>query len=184
MNLVFLLEELSAKEMLEGLLPKVLPDDVVPYFIVFEGKSDLEKRIPIKIRGWKLPDSRFVVLRDKDSGDCLSIKRHLQELSVSAGRLDTLVRIACHEVESWYLGDLKAVENALDLRLPGAQSAAKYRDPDRLANAAQELERITNGKYQKVAGSRAIGPLLDITRNRSTSFHHFISRVERILREK
>ena len=184
MNLVFLLEELSAREMLGGLLPKVLPDSVVPYFIVFEGKSDLERRIPIKVRGWRLPDSRFVILRDKDSGDCLSIKQRLQEISVNAGRPDTLVRIACHEVESWYLGDLKAVENALDIKLSSAQSAAKYRDPDRLANAAQELERITNGKYQKVAGSRAIGPLLDIKGNRSTSFHHFIGGIKRILQEK
>ncbi len=184
MNLVFLLEELSAREMLGGLLPKVLPDSVVPYFIVFEGKSDLERRLAIKIRGWKRPNSRFVILRDKDSGNCLSIKQRLQEISVDAGRPDTLVRIACHEVESWYLGDLKAVEKALDMKLHSGQSATKYRDPDRLANAAQELDRITNGKYQKVAGSRAIGPLLDITENCSTSFHHFISGIERVLQEQ
>lgn len=41
-HLVFLLEEPSAKEMLNGLLPRLLPG--LSYrCIVFEGKQDLEK---------------------------------------------------------------------------------------------------------------------------------------------
>ncbi len=33
-SIVFFLEELSAKEMLVGLLPRILPPDVVPLFVV------------------------------------------------------------------------------------------------------------------------------------------------------
>ena len=41
-HLVFLLEELSAEEMLKGVLPKILPEGIHVKFIVFEGKQDLD----------------------------------------------------------------------------------------------------------------------------------------------
>ena len=69
MELVFFLEEPSAKAMLQGVIPRLLPDIEVRY-IVFEGKQDLEKRLPIRLRAWQNPESRFLVLRDQDSGDC------------------------------------------------------------------------------------------------------------------
>ncbi len=39
-ELVFLLEEPSARAMLEGLLPRLLPDGLPIRFIVFEGKKE------------------------------------------------------------------------------------------------------------------------------------------------
>ena len=43
-ELVFLLEEPSAKAMIEGILPQlILESDLVIRYIVFEGKQDLEK---------------------------------------------------------------------------------------------------------------------------------------------
>ena len=62
------------------------------------------------------------------------------------------------------------------------QGKRKFREPDRLANAAQELGRITDRRYMKVAGSRAIGPQLSLTQNRSHSFGVFISGVARLAR--
>ena len=44
-ELVFMLEEQSARAMLEGLLPKLLPAEVTPRYVVFEGKQDLEKQL-------------------------------------------------------------------------------------------------------------------------------------------
>ncbi len=60
MNLVFLLEEPSAREMLKGLLPRVLPAAVQPRYVVFEGKQDLEKNMIRRLRGWRAPNSVFV----------------------------------------------------------------------------------------------------------------------------
>ena len=40
-QLIFLLEEPSAEEMLKAILPKVLPADIHTEFKVFEGKQDL-----------------------------------------------------------------------------------------------------------------------------------------------
>ena len=178
-KLVFLLEEASAREMLEGLLPKVLPEGFPVQFVVFEGKSDLEKQMGRKMRAWLEPGIRFVVLRDQDSGDCRVVKDGLLDRCRKANRGDTLVRIACRELESWYLADLEAVEKGLNLSgLAGKQGKKKFRAPDRLGSPSRELDRLTKGKYQKVGGSRAIGPHLDPRNTRSNSFHVFIDGVQ------
>ena len=53
-HLVFFLEEPSAREMLRGILPKILPADISTQFVVFSGKQDLEKRLPVRLRAWRL----------------------------------------------------------------------------------------------------------------------------------
>ena len=65
-QLVFFLEEPSAREMLKNLLPRILPDNVTVRYVVFEGKQDLENQLARKLRRWRVPDTRFVVMRDKD----------------------------------------------------------------------------------------------------------------------
>jgi hypothetical protein len=181
-ELVIFVEEPSAREMLNGLLPRLLPHGVGFRCIVFERKQDLERQLPKRLRGWRDPNARFVVLRDKDSGDCLTIKQRLLRLCHDAGKPDALVRIACHELESWYLGDLAAVERGLGMRgLARQQGKSKFRAPDRLANPAQELRRLTDNGYQKVAGSRSIGPYLDAGANRSHSFSVFVVGIRRLV---
>jgi hypothetical protein len=114
-TLVFFLEEPSAKALLETLLPRLLPNEVATRFIFFEGKQDLDKQLERKMRGWLVPNSKFVVLRDQDQSDCLALKKELQKKCAKAGHKSALVRIACRELEAWYFGDLKAVEQALSL---------------------------------------------------------------------
>ncbi len=183
-TLVFLLEEPSAEAMLKGVLPRILPDDVLVKFLVFEGKQDLEKRLERRIRGWMAPASYFVGMRDQDSGNCEEIKRTLLEKCKNAGKSDSLVRIACRELESFYLGDLAAVERALKTKGLGAkQNKSKYRSPDKLDNPAEELSRLTNHGYQKISGSRAIGPCLALDdSNRSHSFNKLVSGIKSLLR--
>ncbi len=180
-EIVFLLEEPSAEAMLQGLLPRILPADLPVRFVVFEGKQDLEKQLVRRLRGYRKPRARFVVLRDKDSADCHVVKTGLVEKCRDAGRPDALVRIACHEIESWFLSDLAAVEQALQInQLSAKQDRAKFRSSDALANASQELEKLTNYRYQKIAGSRAIGPYLDPDNTRSHSFAVFVSGLRRL----
>lgn len=66
-RIVFLLEERSMKILLDGLLPRLLPE-VSFLCIPHEGKQDLEKSIPRKIRAWREPGICFVVMRDNDGG--------------------------------------------------------------------------------------------------------------------
>ena len=180
-NLVFFLEEPSAREMLNGLLPRMLSNDIFIRCIVFEGKQDMEKQLGRKLRGWQAPDTGFVVLRDKDSGDCIQIKERLTQICRDSAKPDTLIRIACHELESWYLGDLQAVENGLEINgLSAKQNKRKFREPDKLANPARELRYLTDNLYQKVAGSRSIGPHLSLKGNRSHSFNVFLAGIRKI----
>ncbi|MCI5146525.1 MAG: DUF4276 family protein [Candidatus Electrothrix sp. AR3] len=170
-TLVFFWEELSAKEMLQAVMPKLLPEHMVPRYIVFEGKQDLEKQLIRKLKLWQKPDSKFIVLRDQDAGDCRKIKDNLQKKCREAGQPDAIVRIACHELESFYLGDLQAVEKGLAVSgLAKRQNQRKFRQPDNLPNPAHELTTLTKKSYQKVSGSRAIGRYLNPENNRSNSF--------------
>lgn len=182
MRLIFLLEEPSAEEMLKGFLPKVLSGDIHPEFKVFEGKQDLEKGLPRILKAWRTPNCAFVVLRDQDSGDCHAVKQKLIDLCRQGQRMEVLIRVACRELESFYLGDLAAVERGLKLTgLARKQGSQKYREPDKLGNPSQELARLTAGLYHKVAGSRAIGPHLGIETNRSRSFNNLVAGIRKLM---
>ncbi len=180
-HLVFLLEEPSAREMLNGLLPRLLPEYATFRCIVFEGKQDLEKNLVRRMRGYRVPGSRFVVVRDQDSGDCKTIKQNLISLCGEAGRPDVLVRIACREMESWYLGDLAAVEKGLGIsKIVKHQRKIKFRAPDYIGSPSVELSRLTGGIYQKVSGSRSIGPFLNLLNRRSHSFGVFVDGIRKL----
>lgn len=181
-TIVFLLEEPSAREMLKALLPQLLPNEMNIKYLVFRGKQDLEKNIIRKVREWQLPDSRFLVLRDQDAGDCQVIKAKLVDLCGQSGKSNCIVRIACKELESFYLGDLKAVELGLKLKnLSAFQSKAKFRNPDHLTSPSMELESLTKRRYQKVSGSRAITPFMDINNNRSHSFRALVEGIKKLI---
>jgi hypothetical protein len=182
-ELVFFLEERSAAVMLEGLLPKLLPDDVVPRYITFEGKQDLEGQLVRRLRGYRNPNALFVVMRDQDAQpNCKAIKRKLERLCTQAGRRGVLIRIACKELEAFYLADLDAVERGLGIAGIAVQQATRrFRDPDRLNSAKEELRRLTNHRYQPVEGSRAIGPCLDPENGRSRSFRNLVAGIRRLV---
>ena len=181
-EIVFFLEEASARAMLEGLLPRVLPEAPPVRYVVFDGKRDMENQLIRRMRGYRVADARFIVLRDQDSADCREVKKALVEKCEASGRGErSLVRIACRELESWYLADLAAVERGLQIGgLAAHQGRKKYRQPDDLANAAEELAKLTKRHYQKVGGSRAIGPYLDVSNTRSRSFAVFVEGLRRI----
>lgn len=182
-ELVFLLEEESARAMLTTLLPRLLPDDWASRLIAFEGKQDLHKQLIRKIRGYQNPEARFIVLRDQDSHpDCKALKNELLALCDETGRrAQCLVRLACRELEAFYLGDLAAVERALKLDgLARQQGQRRLREPDRLESPSQELRKLTRQRYEKVAGSRALGRELDLNNTRSASFSHLIGGIRRL----
>jgi hypothetical protein len=179
-ELIILTEELSAKDLLEGLLPRLLPADWKFRCIPYEGKQDLEKRMGILLRAWQNPEARFVILRDQDSGDCRVIKKGLVQRCRDAGQPHALVRIACRELEAWVLGDLTAFAEEFSVPAAGrAARKAKFRNPDHLGSAITELRRFAPG-YQKRDGSRRMGMRLDPSRNASPSFRVFCDGIVRV----
>jgi hypothetical protein len=78
-ELVFFLEEESARALLEQIFPSLIPEgsQMHPRFIVFEGKQDLQKQLYKKLRGYENPKARFIVLRDQDQTNCRKRRKSL-----------------------------------------------------------------------------------------------------------
>ena len=182
-KIVFLLEESSAKELLDVLIPKIISlSDFSFLCIAHEGKSHLRKSIPRKLRAWREPNVQFVILHDKDASDCVVLKRDLVSLVEKSDRNETLIRIVCTELESWYLGDLDAVEKAFSVDLSKKKNKIIYQNPDAIVNAKQELKQLVP-QYQPISGSRKISEYMDIKNNKSKSFHVFVSGLNRLCKE-
>jgi hypothetical protein len=176
-KLVFLLEEYSMKVLLDGLLPRLYPEltfQCVPH----DGRNDLEKSVPRKLRAWKEPGVSFIVLRDNDSGDCTTLKTRLMAICRDAGRDDTLVRIACQELEAWFFGEPEALAEAFGKpELAEIARKAKYRESDAIDSPSRELVELIP-EFQKVSGARLLATHLSRERNRSKSFHTLLQGID------
>jgi len=182
-HLVFLLEEESSKSLLDSLLPRVFPKLNFRCF-AFEGKQDLEKNIPIKLRGYRVPNTKFIIIRDQDSEDCIEVKQKLNKICEINKHPNILIRIACKELESWYFGDLHAVEKALEIPNLALNSRKKqYKIPDKISNPKTKLKKISNNKYKQSSSSKIIGNEMNYLINTSHSFNIFIKGVEKLLNE-
>nr|WP_106790324.1 DUF4276 family protein [Massilistercora timonensis] len=178
MTLVFLLEEASMKAVLDIILPQILPESVTFRTIPHCGKSDLEASIPHKLKAWREPDTRFVIVRDQDNGDCMEIKSALKKL-VEPYKRKVLIRIVCKELEAWYFGDLMAVSKAYGKNVQGLARKSRYRIPDKINNPKKELKALFP-KHQQLSGARKIAVHMNIENNSSESFNQFISGVRKL----
>ncbi len=178
-RIVFLVEERSMAEFLKVWLKRTYPK--VPFLCVpHEGKSNLLKSIPRKLRAWHEPGARFVVIIDNDGRDCEDLKSKLLALCHESGRHDTLVRIACQELEAWYIGDPEALAAAFgDHGLPNRLRKARFRKPDDIPRPSDELARLVPA-FQKVSGARAVAAHIDRARNKSVSFGVFAASIDQI----
>jgi len=182
-RIIFLLEEKSMKALLDSFLPRVFSGWMegqhflcVPH----EGKTDLEKSFPRKLKAWSIPNDRFVIVRDNDAGDCKLLKNRFMNLAKSNGRSDSLVRIIFQELESWYFGDLIALAAAFDKPSINSQPNRKrFSDPDRLIKPSNEIKRLLP-TFQKLGGARNLAEHLNINENTSCSFNAFFSGVARL----
>ena len=178
-RLVFMLEEPSMRVLLEGLLPRMFPG-LEFLCIPHEGKGDLERSLPRKLRGWVYPGDQFVVVRDNDGQDCLNVKAKLSAVCAGAGKCDSLVRIVCQELEAWYFGEPSAMAVAFgEESLRALANKAKYRNPDVIVRPANELlKRLPT--FQKYGGARRMAEHLTFAGNKSTSFRALIQGIARI----
>lgn len=179
MSLVILTEERSMETVLNALLPKLGVDQSIVTIIHHQGKSDLEKSIPRKLRGWRDPSAFFLILRDNDRGDCAARKSHLISLVEKTGRAErTIVRIVCQELEAWFLADPDALEKAGYLRA-GVKPSFTRSDPDSLPHPAKVMEQLRLG-YGKGTGAAEIVPHLDPENTRSASFHNAVKAIRKL----
>lgn len=168
------------KAYLEAFLPRLLPG-VEFLCLAHEGKQDLEKSIPRKLRAWNEPGARFVVVRDNDGADCRAVKRRLQKLCREGRRPETLIRLACQQLEAWHLGDFDSLAKAYAKpAIPKERNRTRYANPDGIPNAAEELCRLIP-EFRKVDGARRMGQVMPTAseRNRSRSFQVFVEGLRR-----
>ena len=171
---------------LKGFLPKVLPDGYVynqNYFLhPHQGKSDLLKSIPAKIKIDYGETTVFVILHDQDSNNCIDLKNKIQQICQTNCRDGNrcLVRIVCRELESWYFGDLDAIEQAFPkFKANKYKNKSKFRNPDSI-NAADEMMKILP-EFQKNKGAKLLSQYIDVSNNRSNSFKQFVTGLQRII---
>jgi hypothetical protein len=178
-RVVFLLEERSMKTLLDGLLPRLMPE-MTFVCIPHEGKQDLEKSIPRKLRAWREPGARFVVVRDNDGGDCHVLKQRLVTLCNDTKRSDVLVRIACQELEAWYFGEPEAMAQAFGrAQLSEIGNKSRYRDPDMIQQPSREIAKLIP-EFQKMSGARRMAAHLSRNGNLSRSFNVMMDGIERM----
>lgn len=179
-SLVFMLEEPSAEAVLRRLLPHILPPNVPFQTIPHRGKRDLQKSLPRKLRAWQSP-AQFIILHDQDSNNCRALKKELENICAESGRDNTVVRIACRELEAWYFGDLEALAGAFpETPVQKFRRKASYRaDPDAIPKPAEALEEQVPG-FQKGKAARTIPDYMALDRNRSHSFNLFVHTVKEI----
>lgn len=183
----FLVEEQSMAFFLEELLPEILPADLklnVNCFIrPHNGKSDLQKSIPKKVQAYKsFPNEvKLVVIQDQDSNDCKKLKQIIRDLiELNNTLLPFMIRIACTELENWYLGDLEAVEAVYpESKASKHLNKAKYRNPDNLGGT-EEMEKLVPN-FSKTFTARNIVAFLDLPKNRSHSFQQLLSGLQKFL---
>ena len=178
-RLVFLLEEYSAKVLLDGFLPRLFPN-LAFLCVPHEGKQDLEKSIPRKLKAWREPGVRFVILRDNDGADCRELKAKIEALTHVRERSQPLVRIACQEIEAWYLGDVGALATGFGKEpLRGLPEKERFRDPDAVVQPSRAIEELI-AEFQKVSGARRMAGMLSREGNRSRSFQVFVDGIARL----
>lgn len=182
-DLIFLLEEPSTKTVLEVILPQLIPDNISYICIAHQGKQDLAQSIPKKIKAFEFnPGTKFVIVHDQDSHDCKKLKADLLQLCKSSGKSEIIIRIICHELESWFLGDLTAIEKAYKLKqqsLSKKQNQKKFRNPDQLNSAKEELRKLVS-EYYPGTHSKKIARYLSLTENKSRSFQVFLDGIKKI----
>lgn len=172
-------EETSICKVFETILPKILPPEV--YFRVYphQGKKDLERALTTTLPSIsRIPGSIILVTRDQDSEDCKDLKDRLINLINNRCACDFNIRVICKELESWFLGDLKAVEKAFPrLKSNNYENKADLRNVDLITKPSNYLLKIIpeyseRESLPKIETAERIAEHLNLQNNRSSSFNH------------
>ena len=196
MHLECLVEEPSAEALLNHLLPRMLPQGWKYKIHPFQGKCNLLKRLPDRLKSYAGmmrtdPGLRLLILVDKDREDCHNLKKRLENQAKRCGLLTkshagggefrVLNRIAVHELESWFFGDIQALRKVYP-KLPVSflkKKRYRFNQPDDLNDAWEALEKLLQsydyfpGGLPKVENANLVGQYMNPARNTSKSFQIF-----------
>jgi hypothetical protein len=176
------------------LLPRILRAEINYEIHDFRKKNHLLSKLPSRLKGYKQlrpDDYKIIVLVDRDSQDCLKLKDKLEDIALKEGfitkssalvnqNFQVINRIVIEEIESWFFGDINAINSAYPKVSKNISNQASYRIPDQIKGGTWEaLERILKkagyhqGGLQKLKAARDISFFMDPTKNSSKSFQIF-----------
>ena len=179
-RLIFLVEESSMQAFLDIFLRRFYPD--LDFLCVpHNGKTHLDRSIVHTLRGWRIPEDRFVIVRDNDGSSCHELKERLRGLCRQGGREDTLIRIVCQELECWYLSEPSALADAYsDDKLRNIRKRARFRDPESRSKPSDDIRKLIPA-FQKTDGARRMAQHITREENCSHSFAVFLSGLEGLI---
>ncbi len=132
---------------LRELLPRFLDPDIAWQAVNYGSKQQLLARLPLRMLGYaRVPAAHrplSLVLVDRDDDDCNVLKHQIEDACRAAGLhsrtrpdatggFDVVNRIVIEELEAWFFGDAKAVEQAWS----GSASAPSTRSKNDGASTA------------------------------------------------
>ena len=139
---------------------------------------------------------RIIVIIDKDRQNCVELKNKLQRKMVNCA-CKYKIRIACYELEAWFLGDMNAIYKCSPrFKADFFRGKKKYLDIDNLSDPkpSTEIETIVpdwkKNYTSKPKFAKTIAPFMSLERrdselaNRSHSFHVFLDTLIDILNEQ
>jgi hypothetical protein len=187
-----LVEEQSMQLFLTDLLDFILPQGYRfgsnVYVRPFEGKQDLQKGLARWVRvlsNFHQP-ARLIVIHDQDSSDCRELKAQLRVICERNGDCPVLIRIACRELENWYLGDLLALQGVYPSFNASAHlNKARYRSNVDNPFGTQEIISLIPAFEKTLAASEVVLHMVDrLAENRSESFQQTVSGIQHFLTEE
>jgi Domain of unknown function (DUF4276) len=180
-------EEPSAKNVFDEILPKLLPQGFSFRVYPHQGKQDLKRALQNTIPTIsKIPGSRILITRDQDAANCVEVKDDILATLNNKCSCPFFVRIVCKELESWFLGDLDAVNKAYPRFKPSNYSGrADLRHVDKIVSPNKFLLRIIpeyskRETLPKLEASSKIAPYLDIGNNKSESFNQTVNAIRQL----
>lgn len=195
-ELEVLVEEDSAALAVQRILSRLFQNTRIRVGVrQFQGKPDLLKKLPDRLAGYARArsrglDVRVAVLVDRDTDDCVALKKRLDRIADGAGlvprlharapgQFQVLNRIAVRELESWYFGDWPAVRKAFPKAPTDAPRKYRHHPDGAPGKASDTFEKMLRTSGVRVVSepewARRIAPHMSLETNASSSFRAFLT---------
>jgi len=180
----FLVEDYSMRKFLEGILPRLGFDEQIFEIKHHRGKEDLLSNLHKIIPSLSRRAEQIIVLIDRDQQDCVELKKKIKG-EMAWCFCEYKIRIACYELEAWFLGDMAAIAKCSPrFKASFFQGKEKYRDVDNIPKPSRVIEKIVPDWKKKYTSkpyfAERIAHFISLDRksleqaNRSHSFHVFL----------
>jgi len=184
--IVFLVEDLSMRKFLEGILLRLGFESHHFRIKHHQGKEDLIRNLDKVVKKESKEANFLFVLVDQDKRNCYEFKKEIKEKMQNCA-CNYKIRIACYELEAWFLGDMDAIKQCSQKFKPDFfRNKEKYRNIDSLPKPSSIIEEIVPdlkkiySRKDKFASE--ISKYIDLNDkiNQSHSFNVFLETIKSI----